>query len=143
MIRPATLRDLSALLQIETACFNSDKLSRRSLRRMITNPQAVMLVHEKQNQLAGYILTFRHQRSKLARHYSLAVLPDYRKQGVAEALLSAAENACADKEGCKLELRPDNHGALRLYERLGYKRRRIRESFYEDGSNAIEMVKWH
>ena len=63
----------------------------------------------------------------------LAVFPQYRRQGVASALLARAE-AGAILRGCEkihLECREGNAGALRLYEARGYKRVGRRKNFYE------------
>jgi ribosomal protein S18 acetylase RimI-like enzyme len=174
-IRPATLDDLPALLDLEQRCFTTNRLSRRALRFHITDSNNLLLVDEEADrhrlnfsegkilgrsivgkeldclrvasatqamttEIRGYILLFRHPRSRLARIYSLAVDPAHRKQGIAERLLTAAE-AQSGKQGLKLELRADNDAAFRLYTRLGYRPRREFKNFYEDGCTAIEMVK--
>lgn len=140
MIRQARAQDLDTLVAIEQSCFTTNLLSRRSLRYMLHNPKARILVYEEHKMVCGYILTFLHPRSKLARHYSLAVLKPFRKRGIAEGLLDAMEKQCG-KQGVKLEIREDNQVAMGLYKRLGYQIRRRREGFYEDGAAAFEMVK--
>lgn len=140
MIRAARLEDLDQLVAIEHRCFTTNRLSRRSLRYMLRNPQASLLVEEEQGLVQGYLLTFIHKRSVLARHYSLAVLPDFRCRGIAERLLGVMEKQCG-KAGVRLEIRTDNRTAMGLYERLGYRVRRRIDAFYEDGAAAFEMVK--
>ena len=140
MIRTARRDDLNELVAIEQRCFTTNRLSRRRLHYMVHNPKARMLVFEEQGVVCGYLLTFVHARSKLARHYSLAVLPQHRRKGIAERLLKTMEDQCG-KMGVKLEIRADNKMAMTLYARLGYQMRRRIESFYEDGMDALEMVK--
>jgi ribosomal protein S18 acetylase RimI-like enzyme len=142
MIRKAHLSDAKAIQQVENACFISDLLSARSVRYMLRNPQCHTLVYEWDGKIAGYIMTLHHKRNKLARHYSVAVLPECRGRGIAEALLRKAETLCIEKQGCKLEIRTDNTGAFRLYTRLGYSIRRTIPHFYEDNTDAYEMVKY-
>jgi ribosomal protein S18 acetylase RimI-like enzyme len=55
--------------------------------------------------------------------HDLAVLPTSRGRGVARALLDAAEEYARAARCCKLtlEVQDDNHPALRLYERFGFR----------------------
>ncbi len=54
--------------------------------------------------------------------HDLAVVPEWRGRGIGHALLSAAEDRAAQRGCCKLtlEVRDDNGGARRLYERFGF-----------------------
>lgn len=54
--------------------------------------------------------------------HDLAVLPDWRGQGIGRRLLRAAEAIARARGCCKLtlEVREDNPAALALYSRLGY-----------------------
>jgi ribosomal-protein-alanine acetyltransferase len=73
----------------------------------------------------------------------LAVFPQYRRRGIASALLARAEIG-AILRGCgkiHLECREGNAGALRLYEMRGYKRVGRRKNFYESPKeDAILMT---
>lgn len=141
MIREATLEDLDIIHYIETNCFDSDRISKRSLRNMILNPNSHLLVYTHYNKTAGYILTLFPLRSKLARHYSIAILPEYRKRGIAKKLLKNVERRSIGSAGFKLEVRKSNVIAAKLYKDLGYMSRRLKKQYYEDGEDAIEMVK--
>ena len=68
-------------------------------------------------------------------------MTEHRRHGIAEELLLRAELACPTKQGFKLEIRKDNAAAYRLYSRLGYQIRRTRPGYYQDGQDALEMVK--
>lgn len=140
MIRHAAPHDLAAILGIENASFSSDRLSPRALKYHLGRKTSLLLVDEVEGAIRGYILTFCHPRALLARHYSLATHPDYRGQGVGEGLLAEAERRCG-KAGARLEIRTDNPSARKLYEKCGYHIKGRRESFYEDGAAALEMIK--
>jgi ribosomal protein S18 acetylase RimI-like enzyme len=53
---------------------------------------------------------------------SIAVAPAARGQGVASALMAEADKYFSDNhvKRVRLEVRPDNHPAIRVYEKLGY-----------------------
>lgn len=141
MIQRAVRADVPSLVAMEACCFAGDRMSSRSFYYMVDHPQNRLLVYRHKGKIIGYILTFYHTRSKLARHYSLAVLPEFHGKGIAQKLLAAAEKYTAGKTGFKLELRQDNDVALHVYQKLGYKPRRIMPAYYADGMDAIEMVK--
>lgn len=140
-VRKATEQDLSALYDIEVGCFKSDRLSKRSLRNFINHKDHLLLVACQDEKIVGYLLTLITAHHRLARQYSLAVLPQYRGQSVGRKLLLASESYVAAKQGIKLELRVDNKAALELYQSLGYESGKIKPAYYEDGCDAMEMIK--
>ncbi len=143
MVRPATLDDLDALVDLEHRCFDSDRLSRRSFRRMITRAKAALLVDHDGDTLRGYTLVLFHSGSSLARLYSMAVDPAQRGRGVARALLAEAERVAGERDciDMRLELRSDNVEALKLYEASGYRQFDVQADYYEDHMDAIRMEK--
>ena len=58
----------------------------------------------------------------LVNVHDVAVLPQYRGQGVAEKMLALAEQLAGKRGACKLtlEVLSGNAGAARLYERIGF-----------------------
>lgn len=143
MIRPATIEDLPALLELEAQAFASDRISRRSFRHLLTKANAVCLIDEEDGGLSGYVMVLFNRRSPVARLYSIAVQPSRSGQRKGELLLAAAEQS-SRRHGCsalRLEVRPENAAALRLYERNGFHKIGTYRSFYEDGADAIRMEK--
>jgi ribosomal protein S18 acetylase RimI-like enzyme len=143
MIRPATLNDLDALVALENRCFTTDRLSRRSFRYMLTKAKAATLVDVHQGALRGYVLVLFHAGTSLARNYSIAVSPEAQGQGVGRALMEAAERE-ALAHGCvymRLEVRPDNEGAIQLYRKLSYRQFGTLDDYYEDHMAALRFEK--
>jgi ribosomal protein S18 acetylase RimI-like enzyme len=143
MIRPATLNDLDALVDIESRCFDTDRMSRRSFRHMLTKGNAVTLVDDADGAIRGYVLVLFHAGTSLARLYSIAVDDRYRGLGVGRALVEAAEEA-AREAGCvdmRLEVRADNAGSLTLFRRLGYRQFGTYADYYEDHMEALRFEK--
>ena len=143
VLRSATTADLDALVDIEERCFDSDKLSRRNFKWMLTRANADLTVVEQEGRVAGYVLVLFHRGTSLARIYSIAVLPDYRGRGLSAALIGAAEEAAVrpDCVAVRLEVRPDNQAAIRLYEKLGYHFFSLKLHFYEDDTEALRYQK--
>ena len=140
-IRAATIRDLDAILAIENVSFAtpwtrqavSDELRRRR--------HAIYLAADSDEALIGYAGAWCYEGE--AHIMNVAVAPDFRRQGVGEALLmellSRAREAGADL--AYLEVRPSNRGAIALYRKLGFTEAGRRPRYYRDtGEDAILMT---
>jgi len=142
-IRRASPMDLPALLALEGSAFTTDHLSPRQYRQHLVSPNALVLVAADESGLLGTALVFFRRESDLARLYSIAVAHGARGRGVGEALLVEVERAafCSGARRMRLEVRQDNAGAIRLYERRGYERFAERPGYYEDGGHAWRYEK--
>ena len=125
LIRNAQLTDLDELVALETACFETDRLSRRSFKHWLTADHRALLVAEVAKAVVGYILIIYHPGTRLARIYSIAVSPQQRGLGIAKLLMSAGEQAANDdgRLYLRLEVSVDNIPAIKLYEAQGYQKR--------------------
>ena len=142
-IRPATLADLDALVALERRAFTTDHLSRRQYRHHLASASACVLAAADASGLLGKAVVLFRKGSDIARLYSIAVADAARGRGLGEALAYAVERA-ARTRGCarlRLEVRQDNAGAIRLYERMGYRRFGAYAGFYEDGADAWRYEK--
>jgi len=143
MIRPASLSDLSALLTLEKRCFDTDQLSRRSFRYLLTEGNAETIVDERYGRIRGYAMVLFNSGTSLARLYSLAVDPDYRGRGLGADLLAAAEEVArqCDCISMRLEIRRDNSRGIALYRKAGYKKFGVHPDYYEDHMDAFRFEK--
>lgn len=143
VIRPAAPDDLDALVTIENTVFPGDRLSRRAMRHHVGHRRNVLVVVERDGMVLGYALVALRSGSALARLYSIALVPEASGTGLGARLLDAAEQAAADRGASivRLEVRADNAAAIRLYERRGYQRFGLVQSYYEDGQDALRFEK--
>jgi len=137
--RLAMVKDIPRLAKIEETCFESDRLSRRSFHRLIKNGHAKFLCLIVDKTIAGYGLLFFRRGTSLARLYSLAIDPQYQGQGLSRLLMDELEKKAieASKSSIRLEVRADNQSAIQLYEKLGYKRFKVKLDYYEDHTKAL------
>lgn len=143
LIRPAQSGDIEDLVLLENTCFVTDKLSRRRFKHWLMTDHRALLVAKMDSRLIGYILIIYHRGTRLARVYSLAVLPDYRGQGIAKQLIVAGEQAARDSGRLylRLEVSVDNLPAIRLYEALGFQKFGIYREYYQDHKDALRYQK--
>lgn len=142
-IRTALPSDIDALLRVEEACFETDRLSRRSFNYFLSRARAELFVAEAGGAILGYGLVLFHRGTALARLYSLAVLPEAQGRGVAQLLLLHSEQTARthDTVAIRLEVRADNARAIGLYTRQGYKPFQTLHHYYEDEGDAWRMQK--
>lgn len=143
VIRNATLHDVDVLAELEEQCFETDRLSKRSFRYLLTHGNASLIVDERSGVITGYCLVLFHRNASMARLYSLALLPEWRHRGIAQALLAEAERIALEHGAVsmRLEVRRDNAPATVFYERLGYRAFTTVPDYYEDHEDAIRMEK--
>lgn len=142
-IGPAAPDDVPALLALENAAFAGDRLTRRSLARLVRSPSSPVLVARLNGALAGYAIVLLHRRRRAARLYSLAVAARFASRGIGRALVEAACEAArqAGRSAVTLEVRTDNHRAAALYRRSGFTETATVDDYYEDGEAALRMVR--
>jgi [ribosomal protein S18]-alanine N-acetyltransferase len=93
------------------------------------------------DRLVGYLIVSRYVD---AWHVmNVAVDEPYRRQGIAQRMLGDlfAQTTGDGTRGCTLEVRVSNHGAIRLYERLGFRPTGIRRAYYTDNREDA-LVMW-
>ena len=142
-IRPARASDVDALLAIENAVFETDRLSRKSFRHLIGSSSAAVSVAEAVGRVAGYSVVLFREGSPTARLYSVAAAPGSSGQGIGRTLISAAERAAAKRgrRSLRLEVREDNLRAIAIYRQAGFEPIGREPDYYQDGMAAIRLEK--
>ena len=141
-LRIGTLADLRALQVLENRAFSGDRLDRRSFARLLKSPNASVIVAAQAKAVCGYALVLFRSGSRVARLYSLAVDPQYRRRRLGSRLLTAAEEAARSRaDAMRLEVREDNGPAANLYRGSGYRKVKRISRYYEDGGGALRLEK--
>lgn len=94
---------------------------------------------EARGRIVAYCICSRYDR--IWHLMNVAVDPDHRREGLATALLSELiHRVGGDDSRLTLEVRRSNAGAIRLYERLGFRAAGLRRRYYQDnGEDALIM----
>jgi RimJ/RimL family protein N-acetyltransferase len=122
---------------------------RRYIRTVLRHPDAALFIADAGQEIVGRLSIMRdpHPSSAHVADIGLMVAASRRRQGIGSALMLAAETWARQAAISKLELHvfPHNLAAVRLYEKLGYRREGLRTAHYRrpDGSfvDAILMAK--
>lgn len=129
-------KHLDGVEKIEKTCF-AHPWSREDLQNQIGLDTSHFLVATVDGNVAGYMgLQIFGGEGYVT---NVAVLPEYRKQGIAESLIS--EQMKNKMSFITLEVRESNLPAISLYTKCGFKNVGIRPNFYSAPTeNAIIMT---
>ncbi|MBU7045304.1 MAG: ribosomal protein S18-alanine N-acetyltransferase [Theionarchaea archaeon] len=99
------------------------------------------LVADQGGTILGYIAGISSWRE--GHIVSLAMLPSWRKKGIASRLVSELCTIFKEegKKRVKLEVRLSNKAAISLYGKLGFEKQKIVRNYYENGEDAVLMKK--
>lgn len=128
---PMTAEHIAALAALERECF-ADPWSENGLAEELDNPHAHFLVAERCGEVYGYLGA--HIVADEMSITNIAVKTEFRRHGVASALLTEARQPAQGQHLARitLEVRVSNEAAIRLYECHGFTKDGIRPKFYSN-----------
>ena len=131
MIESMNSSHVAQIAALEKICF-SDPWSEKSVASELENKLALWLVAVEGNRVAGYIgsQTVMDETDMM----NVAVHPDFRRKGIAEALVNGlVEHLKTMGSHClTLEVRASNAPAIALYEKLGFHEIGRRKNYYRN-----------
>ena len=131
MIQNMKPEHVAQVAALEKICF-SDPWSEKSVASELDNKLAFWMVATEGKTVAGYIgsQTVLDETDMM----NVAVHPDFRRQGIAEALVNElVENLKKMGSHClTLEVRASNAPAIALYEKLGFREIGRRKNYYRN-----------
>jgi ribosomal-protein-alanine N-acetyltransferase len=102
-----------------------------------------MSVAQSENTIVGYCAVLLPAAGDPADVLTVAVLPAYRRQGIARELMRQMEQWAKDRgaSSVMLEVETFNDAAISLYQSLGYEHISVRANYYGAGQDAYVMSK--
>ena len=141
MIRKMEFADLEQVVAIENSVFKDPWPLKYFKDELEKNEYACLLVIEERGQIVAYgDIWFMFEHADIC---NIAVAGAHQNRGYGQRMLNALFREALKNavEFVHLEVRPSNEYALKLYEKNEFIQTRIRKAYYEDGEDAIEMVK--
>ena len=123
-IETATLKLLDQLYRIEEKCFDQEAFSKRQIAYLLTDYNTIALVAKTNKDIAGFIIVQVEveENTEFGHIITINVAPNFRRQKIATKMHHEIESLLKQKgiSECRLEVREDNHVAIKLYQALGY-----------------------
>lgn len=131
MIKKMQSEHVPAVAELEKICF-LDPWSEKSVASELDNPLSYWLIWEEDGTVLGYVgsQTVLGETDMM----NVAVHPDARRKGIAEALILALVEGLREKKShcLTLEVRASNLPAINLYEKLGFSQIGRRKNYYHN-----------
>jgi len=133
-IESASIRHLDRLYTIEKECFDKEAFTKQQIASLLSDYNSISLIAKISSEIVGFIIGMAYyERNMPVGHIlTIDVALAYRKRGIAQKLLQGIEKIFREKglRAVHLEVREDNIAALRLYQKLGYKKIAKLENYY-------------
>jgi len=145
LLRRATLSDLPGITAVEHLSFvhAGERFTPKRVQYLIINPRSIVTVAVQGDRVLGWAAGFVWLRGRepWGRIYALAVHPDSRGQRVGVRLLGEMIRSLRNRGAGRifLEVRVDNHSAIRLYQTVGFKTCRLLHNYYGQDLPAQRM----
>ncbi|MBQ9517266.1 MAG: ribosomal protein S18-alanine N-acetyltransferase [Eubacterium sp.] len=135
-IKKATLDDVAEIVKIEQSCF-STPWTEQGISESIENEHTHLYLALADGKAAGYMGVQIFSGEGYVTN--VATLPEFRRQGIAKALIERALQN--DMEFLTLEVRESNNAAILLYKSFGFEQVGVRPHFYRNpDENAVLMT---
>ncbi len=136
-IRRLSYSDLPGVLAIERRSFQTP-WSLAMFVLELSKPSGICLAATRGQDLVGYLVCSRY--ADVWHLMNVAVTPELRRQGIASRLMDRLFAEAGREARYTLEVRTSNHGAIAMYERLGFRPAGYRRAYYHDnGEDALIM----
>lgn len=136
--RKLTYGDLPGVLSIERRAFPAP-WSLAMFVLEVSKPSGVCLAATVDDRIVGYLVCSRY--ADVFHLMNVAVDPDLRRRGIAMRMIDRMLAEAGRDERYTLEVRVSNHGAIAMYERLGFRRAGRRRRYYSDNGEDA-MIMW-
>ena len=140
IIENMTAAHVSQIAELEKLCF-SDPWSEKSIETELSCRLSVWLVALEGEQVVGYVgsQTVIDESDMM----NIAVHPDFRRRGIAEALVAELEAALRQRgsHALTLEVRDSNAPAIALYEKLGFAQVGLRKNYYRNPKEDARILR--
>ena len=140
LILPASWRDYRAVRRLEKVCFGADAWPFPDVLGVLTLPNVVRLKAQAGSEVLGFVAGDLRRADGLGWIATIAVLPDYQRQGLGERLLLECERQL-NVPRIRLTVRLGNTPAIRMYEKWGYRRADRWPNYYTGGEDALVLEK--
>jgi len=138
-IRQLAYADLPQVIAIERRAFPTP-WSLAMFVLELSKPSGICLAALEDGTIIGYLVCSRYDT--VWHLMNVAVEPKRQRQGIASTLLERLfEQADKPSEQYTLEVRTSNDGAIRLYERFGFRAAGRRRAYYHDNREDA-LIMW-
>ena len=139
MIREMLESDIKEVVELDQEFFLSPYDEKQIRYELLENPFSFLYVAIEEEKIVGFIdfwITF-----DIGQLNQIAVLPSFRRKGIASVLLEKAFQMMYEKRvvNVTLEVRYHNEKAIQFYQKHGFIKTLTKKAYYDNGDDAYYM----
>lgn len=137
VIRKIALGELNLVKKMEQKCFSSNYFNEKEIEEMYINDRYDFFGIWSSGSFVGYLIII--DSIDVYEIIKVGVGEEYRGRGLGKLLIEKAFESI--KVDLMLEVRESNSSAIKLYEKIGFKKIGLRKGYYGDtGEDALILV---
>ena len=144
-IRPLTDKQLKEVLKLNLRCFKAgENYTKYTFSYLLSEPNSLSYrVVTPTEQMVAFIFVMTSKENGTGHITTIGVAPEHRRRGLANKLLSHAEDALRKRNigVVMLEVRTSNSAAQNLYREFGYSIVQRLTKYYNNGEDGFLMLK--
>jgi ribosomal-protein-alanine N-acetyltransferase len=144
-IRPLTDKQLKEVLKLNLRCFKAgENYTKYTFSYLLGEPNCLSYrVITPTEQMVGFVFVMASKEDGTGHITTIGVAPEHRRRGLANKLLSHAEEALRKRQisVVMLEVRVSNQVAQNLYREFDYSIVQRLPKYYNNGEDGFLMVK--
>jgi ribosomal protein S18 acetylase RimI-like enzyme len=143
-IEKASVSDVPEVVRLLVSHGMYNYFSLHSLNRLAREKSPFFLAAHYGGSLAGFAVGERDRRLLQSKGHlcKMIVAERFREMGIGSSLIlsfidTSKQNGC---DSCHLEVRANNFKAIALYEKNGFRKEKVINTYYQDGSGCLIMA---
>ena len=138
-MRAISPKDIYEIVSLHGLCFETG-WDKNFIESLMDNPNIYAILYEYDHKITGFMIA--SVIFPEAEIYTICVRPDMQNQGFASKILNYFLDDCEQKQvqSTYLDVRHDNHAAIYLYEKFGFKTISVRKNYYSVGTEFYDAV---
>ena len=138
-IRQAIVKDIEDINMIEKSIFNKNPWTKKMIKSEVEryNYKKTLLI-EGDHKIIGYLMI--HFFEIEYHIVNFGIRKEYQNRGIGRYFLNYFLKELPTNSSVFLEVKESNFSAISLYKKLGFVKQYIRNRYYADGSNAINLL---
>jgi len=136
-------QDLDEIYAIEIECFGNESFSLLEYRRLLSIHNSIPIKAIVKKRIIGFVIGVYQMSSRICTVVTLNVKPRFRKKGIGFELMKSLEKELESLKCTEviLQTRVNNTPALRLFDKLGFRKTSRLLNYYPNATDGYEMKK--
>ena len=138
-LRKGLNSDLEYIFEIETKVYEKPYWNKKTLDELLSGKTENRIwVYELNRIIIGFIIDLRYDNE--VNILNIAIGKPFQNKGYGLKMVYNYLKSLPQKCIVLLEVKKNNYKALKIYDKLNFKKLNIRKAYYNDGADAVNMI---